>query len=210
MQYAFYLDTSRCTGCKTCQMACKDYKDLPDDVTLRRVYDYEGGETTYDEDGCVVQNMVMYHVSVSCNHCANPACVEACPTGAMQKDSETGIVSVAEDECIACGACVAACPYDAPIVREDVGHSQKCNACQERLMKGLQPICVEACPLRALGFGPLEDMMKLGDIANIAPLPSSDITTPSLFIKACHDAQPTSGGVGGVANTLELVLNNIQ
>lgn len=110
-QYGFFFDGTRCTGCKTCEFACKDYKDLTTEFAFRKVYEVAGGETTRDEDGLITTTAFSYPVSSSCQHCDKPACVEACPTGAMHKDEETGLVTVDTEVCIGCGACATACPY---------------------------------------------------------------------------------------------------
>lgn len=166
-QYAFYFDGTRCTGCKTCEMACKDYKDLDLGIAYRKVYEVTLGETGLDSQGCFTTSCVSYPLSMSCNHCDNPACTKVCPTGAMHKDEETGLVSVDAAKCIGCGYCHMACPYNAPKVDRDKGHSVKCDGCAERLAAGEAPVCVEACPARALAFGPVEQISKLGQLAEI-------------------------------------------
>lgn len=203
-RYAFFLDTTRCTGCKTCELACKDYKDLGTEHTLRRIFDYEGGDWAEGKDGTWTTTSYVYHVSVACNHCDAAACVEACPTGAMHKDPETELVLVDTEACIGCGACAEACPYGAPYVDAGLGHSVKCDGCAERVAEGKQPICVEGCPMRALDFGETEAMSALGEQAAMAPLPEP-FTSPSFFIKAGPHAQPWNGGDGHVANPLEVV-----
>ena len=85
-QYGFHFDSSRCTGCKTCELVCKDYHDLGPAILFRRIYDYEGGTWTKTKEDAWEKTAFNYHVSISCNHCDSPACVENCPTGAMQKD----------------------------------------------------------------------------------------------------------------------------
>lgn len=206
-QYAFYFDSSRCTGCKTCELACKDYKDLDQTVAFRKIYDYEGGTWEQGEDGSCTCSAFVYHVSMSCNHCDNPACAAVCPTGAMHKDPETGLVSVDADKCIGCGYCHMACPYNAPKVDRVVGHSVKCDGCADRVAAGLKPICVGACPLRALDFGTVEEMMaKEGaERGNIAPLPDASYTNPNIYIKPTDDAKPAGSTDGMVANTMEVM-----
>ncbi|MEG2533962.1 MAG: 4Fe-4S dicluster domain-containing protein, partial [Gordonibacter sp.] len=88
-QYGFYFDSTRCTGCRTCEMACKDYTDLPETAAFRKVYDYEGGTWTPSSDGTYTSDTFAYHVSLACNHCDQPKCLAACPQGAIVKDSKT-------------------------------------------------------------------------------------------------------------------------
>ncbi len=99
-QYGFIIDSSRCTGCKTCELACKDYKDLTPEVSFRRIYDYAGGD--WQEDfGVWHQNVFAYSLSISCNHFEDPAFNKVCPSGEMHK-REDGFVVVDEDVCIGC------------------------------------------------------------------------------------------------------------
>ena len=204
-QYAFYFDGTRCTGCKTCEMACKDFKDLTVGTAFRKVYEVTLGETTRDSEGCISTSCVSYPLSMSCNHCDNPACVQVCPTTAMHKDAETGLVSVDEHKCIGCGYCHMACPYNAPKVDREKGHSVKCDGCAERVAAGEAPVCVEACPARALSFGTVEEMSKLGERGNIAPLPKPTYTNPNLYIKASADARPTDDSQAKIVNPLEVM-----
>lgn len=204
-QYAFFFDSKRCTGCKTCELACKDYKNLDSTVAYRKVYDYEGGDWTQNSDGTCTTTAFVYHVSMSCNHCDDPACAKVCPTGAMHKDAETGLVSVDEGKCMGCGYCHMACPYNAPKVDRTVGHSVKCNGCAERVAEGKEPICVGACPLRALEFGTAEEMANLGNRAAIAPLPAPSYTNPNLYVLENDDAVAAGANTGVVANTLEVM-----
>ena len=78
-QYGFYFDSSRCTGCKTCELVCKDYHDLGPDILFRRIYDFEGGSWEKTPEGAWNKTAFNYHLAVSCNHCDSPACVENCP-----------------------------------------------------------------------------------------------------------------------------------
>lgn len=102
-QYGFFIDSSRCTGCKTCELACKDFKDLGPEVSFRRIYEYAGGDWQED-NGVWHQNVFAYYLSISCNHCDDPACTKVCPSGAMHK-REDGFVVVDEDVCIGCRYC---------------------------------------------------------------------------------------------------------
>lgn len=204
-RYAFHFDGTRCTGCKTCEMACKDFKDLSVGTAFRKVYEVTLGTTERDANGCITSSCVSYPLSMSCNHCDDPACTKVCPTTAMHKDPETGLVSVDVDKCIGCGCCHMACPYNAPKVDREKGHSVKCDGCAERVAAGEKPVCVEACPARALDFGTIEEMAKLGERGNIAPLPEPTYTKPNLYIKASADALPAGDENGKVVNPLEVM-----
>ena len=91
-QYGFHFDGTRCTGCKTCVLACKDKNNLPNDLNFRNVYEYGGGTWSQDGAGCWIQDTFTYHVSVACNHCDMPLCMANCPQGAIEKDPDTGEV----------------------------------------------------------------------------------------------------------------------
>ena len=140
MQYGFYFNGRRCAGCKTCIMACKDFHDLPPEISFRQVYEYGGGTWRREADGTLSQDAFAYSVSVACNHCGNPACVRVCPTGAMHKD-ERGLVSVDAARCIGCGYCALSCPYRAPKVDREAGHSAKCDGCTDRVAAGSERRC---------------------------------------------------------------------
>lgn len=202
-QYGFYFDATHCTGCHTCEAACRDYHDLALDCSYRRVYEIEGGGWNQDENGSWSTDSYTYYVSVSCQHCDDPACTHVCPTGAMHK-GEDGLVSVDAKKCIGCGYCQLACPYGNPKVDRSKGHSTKCDGCADRVAEGKAPICVEACTMRALQFGPVEEMEKLGERAAMAPLPDPSVTTPNLFVKPCAKAQPCGSTECYVANTAEV------
>jgi len=160
-QYGFFIDSSRCTGCKTCELACKDFKDLGPEVSFRRIYEYAGGDWQED-NGVWHQNVFAYYLSISCNHCDDPACTKVCPSGAMHK-REDGFVVVDEDVCIGCRYCHMACPYGAPQYNAEKGHMTKCDGCYSRVAEGKQPICVESCPLRALVIWLIRRKCKMGN-----------------------------------------------
>lgn len=203
-QQAFFFDGTRCSGCKTCMFACKDAYDLDVGTAYRRVLEYTGGDTVRNGDGTFGSTCFSYNVSVACNHCDDPVCVRVCPTEAMHKDEQTGLVSVNDRHCIGCGYCHLSCPYSAPRVDRVKGHSVKCDGCIERVAAGEKPVCVEACPARALDFGPVGEMKKLGERAAIAPFPRPEATVPNLFVKPSADARPAESKDGVVANLLEV------
>ncbi len=177
MALGFYFDMTRCVGCRACQVACKDRNDLDLGILFRYAKTYETG--SFPKVG-------MYNYSGSCNHCDNPACVTVCPTGAMYK-AEDGTVIHDDDMCIGCQSCVKICPYGAPKYDEVRNIVRKCDACASQRAKGENPVCVDACPSRALDFGERDELIaKYGpDLVKDLPiLPDSKLTNPNTLIKA--------------------------
>ena len=137
------------------------------------------------------QDVFHGYVSVSCNHCDDPACVKVCPTKAHAKHPELGgLVLIDRNKCIGCGMCAAACPYHAPVLDKKAGKMTKCDACVDRISKGGLPVCVEACTQRALDFGYVDELRKkYGEGAHIVPLPSPSKTKPNLVVHPAAKAQ---------------------
>lgn len=184
-QYGFVVDVSRCTGCRTCAVACKDAHNLPVGLNLRRVLEEASGSWRQDRmTGAWHQDVTHGYVSVSCNHCDDPACVKVCPTKAHAKhDDKGGLVLIDPAKCIGCGMCAKACPYGAPVLDEKAHKMTKCDACVDRVVKGELPVCVAACPQRVLDFGYVDDLKaKYGEGAHIEPLPSPAMTKPNLLV----------------------------
>jgi anaerobic dimethyl sulfoxide reductase subunit B (iron-sulfur subunit) len=169
-QYGFYINVDRCVQCHACEVACKAWNGLAPGIAWRRVADFWAG------DFPKVSNQT---VSFSCMHCGKPACVEVCPSNALSKRAEDGIVVVDQSKCIACGSCSEACPFDVPQYGVS-GTMQKCDLCLERIEKQRQPVCVATCPGEALKFGNMEDLMGVSAAGSGSRL--SVDTNPSFVI----------------------------
>src|SRR5688572_31706592 len=140
-QYRFHFDMGKCIGCKCCVVACNEQNGNPAEINWRRVGDIEGGFFP-----AVAQN----HLSMGCNHCLEPTCLEGCPVDAYSKDSLTGIVRHSADACIGCQYCTWNCSYGVPQYNHERGVVGKCNMCHGRLEEGQAPACVSACPEGAI------------------------------------------------------------
>ena len=138
-QYAFDVDLDCCSGCKACVAACHTLNGLDEQETWRDVGLLLGGTRSAP---------VMQHVTTACHHCLNPACMEACPVDAYEKDPATGIVRHLDDQCFGCQYCTLACPYDVPKYHAGLGIVRKCDMCSQRLKAGEAPACVQACAAR--------------------------------------------------------------
>jgi anaerobic dimethyl sulfoxide reductase subunit B (iron-sulfur subunit) len=165
MQYGFFFDQTRCIGCNACTIACKDYNQVnPGRVRWRKQQAFE------DMNGAAP---VFYNLSMSCNHCAEPACKAACPFGAIIKDDK-GRVIIDRRKCENARSCIDACPFAAPDIAEDLQEpkgsqkkswkrahpAQKCTFCFERVDDGETPVCVSACVGHALDYGDIDDLEK--------------------------------------------------
>ncbi len=202
-QIAFYVNLNLCTGCKACQVACKDKSNLKPGVTWRRVAEYVGGNWAKDGN-TVKQNVFAYYVSTACNHCQNPICVEVCPVQAMTKRAD-GIVMVDAEKCIGCRYCEWACPYGAPQFDQEAGKVTKCNFCADLLDTGQNPACVMACPSRAIEFGELKDLQaKYGTANEVEPLPEASLTEPALVLTPHRNAVRSGSGSGTLGNPEEV------
>lgn len=203
IQYGFHIDASRCIGCKTCEMACRDAYHLGETPSFRRVCEASGGSWTPDGDAWH-HDVFAYYVSVACCHCDDPVCQQACPSGAMRKQPD-GFVVLDSDRCIGCGSCAYACPYKAPSFSRTMGVMRKCDGCRARVAAGKEPICVESCPMRALSFGPIDDLRaKFGADCDVAPLPSSAYTKPNIVITLHRRSQPAGAGLDALSNPKEV------
>lgn len=157
-QYGMIIDTGACVGCQTCVVSCVIDHKLPDGVQWSHVQSYDG-DVLYQSTGTFPDSVLKFRPTL-CNHCSNPACVAACPTGAMAKDPATGIVRPDGETCIGCGACVAACPYGVPAIDPQANVSTKCTFCADLVADGVEPYCVASCPANARIFGDLSDQQS--------------------------------------------------
>ena len=177
-QYGFFFDQSRCYGCQACATACKDWNGIaPGPEKWMTVYEWETG---------TFPRTRIHTLAFSCGHCEEPACVPACPEGAIFKEDEFGAVLVDDAKCVGCRSCAAACPFGAPkFASDDEGTKMsKCTMCIDKLSTGEQPQCALACPLRALDFGPIEELeAKYGAARSLEGMPDTSVLRPAMVFK---------------------------
>lgn len=167
-QYRFTFDLGACVGCHSCEVACAEQNNLPAGTVWRRVGEIEGGEYPATR---------LLHLSMACNHCLEPTCLQGCPTGAYLK-LESGIVEHVADDCIGCQYCTWTCPYSVPVFQPDRRIVTKCDLCRPRLEQGHTSACVDACPTQAIGIEAVDvEEWRADHAAADGPnLPPSDIT----------------------------------
>lgn len=172
----FFTDTSLCIGCKACEVACKQWNQLPADGYRLSgdSYDNTGSfsATTWRHVAFVEQAKAngrreeqrWLMMSDVCKHCANAACLEACPTGSLVR-TEYGTVYVQQDICNGCGFCVPACPFGV-IDRApkhgtfEPGTAHKCTLCYDRLRDDMTPACAKSCPTASIQFGDVDELRE--------------------------------------------------
>jgi Fe-S-cluster-containing dehydrogenase component/DMSO reductase anchor subunit len=142
-QYRFHVDMSACIGCKCCVVACNEQNGNPAPINWRRVGEIEGGWFPATSRS---------YLSMGCNHCLEPTCLQGCPVDAYTKDPITGIVRHSADACIGCQYCTWNCSYGVPQYNPERGVVGKCDMCYGRLALGQAPACVSACPEGALAI----------------------------------------------------------
>jgi formate dehydrogenase iron-sulfur subunit len=197
----FFTDTSVCIGCKACEVACKEWNNIPEDglAWLGLSYDNTGalGASTWRHVAFIEQAApsdsrggVRWLMSSDvCKHCTSAACLEVCPTGSLIR-TEFGTVVVQQDICNGCGYCVPACPFGVIDRREEDGRVWKCTLCYDRLKDDLTPACAKACPTESIQFGPLLELRKRAE-ERVETLQAQGESTARLY-----GADP-SDGVGG-------------
>jgi anaerobic dimethyl sulfoxide reductase subunit B len=203
-QLGFYINLSACSGCKACQIACKDKNDTPVGVMWRKVYEVTGGEWLQRGDA-LIDNTFTYYVSSACNHCTKPVCMDVCPSQAISKREEDGVVLIDSDRCIGCRYCEWACPYGAPQYNEEEQVMTKCDFCFDYIDAGQKPACVSACQMRVLDFGEMEELRaRYGSLDDIAPLPDPDYTEPNHVFTPHKDALRASTAGASIGNREEV------
>lgn len=147
MQLGFVIDHSKCIGCHACTIACKSENDVP--LGSFRTW------VKYTETGTFPEAKRSFAV-LRCNQCAEPPCVEICPTRALGK-GDNGIVDIDPAWCVGCKSCTMACPYDSIYIHPDKGTAEKCHFCAHRVEEGLAPACAVVCPTEAIIPGDFDD-----------------------------------------------------
>jgi formate dehydrogenase iron-sulfur subunit len=208
-KYGFFTDTTLCIGCKACEVACKEWNLLPADNfgLTGQSYDNTGAlsATTWRHVAFVEHvgrttsmppfqsNWLM--MSDVCKHCANAACLEACPTGALFR-TEFDTVVVQQDICNGCGYCVPACPFGVVELDLDDGHAHKCTLCYDRLKGGLEPACAKSCPTESIQFGPLEELHNHAR-TRVAELHERGVKTAYLYgVEGEDGSRGATNGIG--------------
>jgi len=162
------IDVAKCTGCRGCQLACKQWNGLPAEQThaagtYQNPPDLQWNTWTlirFQEHVNSKGQLKWLFRKDGCMHCTDAACVKVCPSGALYR-SEMGTVGIAKERCIGCKECVAACPFEIPRHDRRTDKVSKCDLCLSRVRADLLPSCVKACPTGALKFGDKSDMLKL-------------------------------------------------
>ena len=217
MVTAFLTDTTLCIGCKACEVACKEWNQVPSDGCTFTGFSYDNtaglGHSTWRHvkfvermfDGASAEPAGLSRASGSeprgyrsnafrwdfssdvCKHCEHAGCLEACPTGSIVR-TEFGGVYIQPDVCNGCGYCVVTCPFGVVDRRPDDGRAFKCTFCYDRQKAGLQPACATACPTESIVFGDIDEL-RVRAYARIEELRARGIDDAVVY-----DPQDTSVG----------------
>ncbi|MEB3101028.1 4Fe-4S dicluster domain-containing protein [Ferviditalea candida] len=187
---AMFVDTSVCTGCKACQVACKEWNELP----MAEHIGFTGN--SYDNTGHLGsvnwrhvkfveqfsdnrQEQRWLFLADSCKHCQQAGCMEVCPTNAIIR-TEFDTVYIDHDICIGCGYCVSGCPFGVIGIDDVKGTAQKCTFCYDRLQNGQQPACAQSCPTDSIQFGNLSDLRSMAN-GRVNRLKQNGVTQASIY-----------------------------
>ncbi|CAN5590982.1 4Fe-4S dicluster domain-containing protein [soil metagenome] len=206
-QKGFFTDTTVCIGCKACEVACKQWNQLPDDGLFFTGMSYDNtvdlGASTWRHVAFVERpvalsgqksglgNFSWLLMSDVCKHCKKAGCLESCPTGAIVR-TEFDSVYVQPDICNGCGYCVTGCPFGVIDRREDDGRAWKCTLCYDRLKDGRTPACAQACPTESIVFGDLEELRSRAE-QRVAELHGAGVDEAYLYGVDEHDQPGTEG-----------------
>ncbi len=204
MAKGFFTDTTVCIGCKACEVACKQWNQLPDDGSFFTGMSYDNtgdlGASTWRHVEFIERPVPLtgagdgfswLMMSDVCKHCTSAACLEACPTGAIVR-TEHDSVFIQPDVCNGCGYCVAACPFGVVDRREDDGRAWKCTLCYDRLQDGLEPACAKACPTNSIQFGEIDELRdRAGE--RVRDLHERGVTTAYLYGEDAASQPGTEG-----------------
>jgi formate dehydrogenase iron-sulfur subunit len=196
MATGFFTDTTVCIGCKACEVACKQWNQLPDDGFAFSGLSYDNtvqlGASTWRHVAFVEQPDRWLMLSDVCKHCARTGCLEACPTGAIIR-TEFDSVYVQPDVCNGCGYCVVSCPFGVIDRLQSDGRAWKCTLCYDRQRGGLEPACAKACPTDSIQFGELSELRAKAD-QRVAELHARGVTEAYLY-GADPESQPGTEGL---------------
>ena len=162
MPKARLIDVSKCQACRGCQVACKQWNELPAVPTKQRGT-YENppelsGSTWIRVEFRERPGEWLFRPH-TCMHCTHASCETVCPTGAISHQGE--VVIIDQEWCIGCGYCVQACPFNVIHRDEHTGTARKCTFCLDRISNGLEPACAKTCPSGAIRFGERADMLEV-------------------------------------------------
>jgi formate dehydrogenase iron-sulfur subunit len=189
----FFTDTSLCIGCKACEVACKQWNQLPDDGLQFTGMSYDNtvalGASTWRHVAFIERPAALstqdagafswLFSSDVCKHCVRAGCLESCPTGAIMR-TEFDTVYVQPDICNGCGYCVVNCPFGVIDRSESDGRAWKCTLCYDRLKEDLEPACAKACPTDSIKFGDLEELRQTAN-ARVGQLRSHGMEEAYLY-----------------------------
>lgn len=182
------IDTTKCIGCKACQVACMEWNDLRDEIGTnwgsyqnpRDLSDSTWTLMRFSEVDTPKGDLEWLIRKDGCMHCADPGCLKACPSPGAIVQYVNGIVDFHEENCIGCGYCVTGCPFNIPRISKKDHKAYKCTLCSDRVAVGLEPACIKTCPTGALVFGTKEDM-KLHAAGRIEDLRSRGFENAGLY-----------------------------